>query len=143
MMTLTYIAVSARRLYGEGEDWRPAICPFIVNVESLNTYVAQMYGSILNVSRQLRDMEKQVQVMKVDEVTSQTVALTSAEAADIQELLAAYHNSLQVNIDKHVSRDQASFLDLINIAELSIRRVIAMAKQVDACSAYLINLFIH
>lgn len=83
-------------------------------------------------NRQLRDMEKQVQVMKMDEVTSQTVALTSVEAADIQELMSAYHNSLQVNIDKHVSRDQASFLDLINIAELSIRRVIAMAKQITA-----------
>lgn len=81
-------------------------------------------------NRLLKDMEKQVSTMKVDEVSSQTVALSSEEAVAIQELLVAYHNSLEVNMERDVPRDHANFSDLINIAELSIRRVIAMAKQI-------------
>ena len=35
-----------------------------------------------------------------------------------------------MNIERDVSRNDANFSDLVNIAELSVRRVIAMAKQV-------------
>ena len=66
---------------------------------------------------------------KVGEVSSQTVALSPAESASINELLAAYHKSLEIQMDKDVPRDKANFSDLVNIAELSVRRVIAMAKQ--------------
>jgi hypothetical protein len=66
---------------------------------------------------------------KVGEVSSQTVALSAAESASINELMVAYRKSLEIQMDKDVPRDKANFSDLVNIAELSVRRVIAMAKQ--------------
>jgi nuclear receptor subfamily 1 group I len=72
---------------------------------------------------------------KVGEVSSQTVALSSAESDTISELLVAYHKSLEIQMDKDVPRDKANFADLVNIAELSVRRVIAMAKQVQSFKA--------
>lgn len=68
--------------------------------------------------------------LNVAEVTSQTVALSLEDNAAIEELLTAYHKSLEIQMDKVLSRNQATFADLVNIAELSIRRVIAMAKQI-------------
>ena len=67
---------------------------------------------------------------KVGEVSSQTVALSATESASINELLVAYRKSLEIQMDKDLPRDKANFSDLVNIAELSVRRVIAMAKQV-------------
>ena len=64
------------------------------------------------------------------EVSSQTVALTVAESEAINELLVAYHKSLEIQMDKDLPRERANLADLVNIAELSVRRVIAMAKQV-------------
>jgi len=69
----------------------------------------------------------------VGEVSSQTVALTVAESESINELLVAYHKSLEIQMDKDLPRERANLADLVNIAELSVRRVIAMAKQV--CSS--------
>jgi len=69
---------------------------------------------------------------KIGEVSSQTVALTQAESEAINELLAAYHKSLEIQMDKDLPRDRANLADLVNIAELSVRRVIAMAKQVSS-----------
>jgi len=69
---------------------------------------------------------------KVGEVSSQTVALTAAESEAIDELLLAYRRSLEIQMDKDVPRDRANLADLVNIAELSVRRVIAMAKQVSS-----------
>ncbi|ESN91591.1 hypothetical protein HELRODRAFT_70532 [Helobdella robusta] len=43
-----------------------------------------------------------------------------------------HHHHHQVSIERDVSRHEANFSDLVNIAELSVRRVIAMAKQVPA-----------
>ena len=64
------------------------------------------------------------------QVSSQTCALSAEDAIAIEELLVAYKRSLDIQMDRDVPRSQASFADLVNIAELSIRRVIAMAKQV-------------
>jgi len=75
-------------------------------------------------------MEKQVVTMKVDDASSQTIPLTPEQASDIEELMRAYHSSLDISMDNDPPRDRANFSDLINIAELSVRRVIAMAKQV-------------
>jgi len=69
---------------------------------------------------------------KIGEVSSQTVALTPAESDAINELLVAYRKSLEIQMDKDVPRDRANLADLVNIAELSVRRVIAMAKQVGS-----------
>jgi len=75
-------------------------------------------------------MEKQVVTMKVNDASLQTVALTAAQATDIDELMTAYHTSLNISTDRDPPRDRASISNLVNIAELSVRRVIAMAKQV-------------
>ena len=54
-----------------------------------------------------------------------------------------YSSHTQVNIERDVSRNDANFSDLVNIAELSVRRVIAMAKQVNVLWVqYLFDSFI-
>jgi len=80
------------------------------------------------------------------QVSSQTVALDAEDAAAVDELLTAYHESLRVQTEvlQDSSNDCGSLVpaqfrshacassipDLVNVAELSVRRVIAMAKQV-------------
>jgi len=84
-------------------------------------------------------------------VSSQTVALDGEDSAAVDELLTAYRESLRVQADvlhdpASSSNDYGSLMqapmqlrshstassipDLVNVAELSVRRVIAMAKQV-------------
>jgi nuclear receptor subfamily 1 group I len=65
------------------------------------------------------------------------IVLSIEDEAAIYDLQVAYRNSLEVNTadQQDLSRDQANFSDLVNIAELSVRRVIAMAKQVPAFRA--------
>ena len=68
----------------------------------------------------------------------QTVPLCTEDAAAIYDLHLAYRNSLEVNGEegRDLSRHHhANLSDLVNIAELSVRRVIAMAKQVPAFRA--------
>lgn len=65
-------------------------------------------------------------------VSSQTTILCQEDSDAICALHIAYRNSLEVSMEKDVSRHDAKFSDLVNIAELSVRRVIAMAKQVPA-----------
>jgi len=65
----------------------------------------------------------------------QTVPLCAEDAAAIYDLHMAYRNSLEVSEDEGPSRHHANLSDLVNIAELSVRRVIAMAKQVPAFRA--------
>jgi len=84
-------------------------------------------------------------------VSSQTVALDVDDAAAVDELLTAYRESLRVQGELAVhdsttdccslmpaqlrSHSAASSIsDLVNVAELSVRRVIAMAKQVSSHS---------
>jgi nuclear receptor subfamily 1 group I len=75
-------------------------------------------------------MEKQVVKMKVDDVSS-PLPLGDEEAQDIAELMKSYTTSLGISTEHDLPRDRASFADLVNIAELSVRRVIAWAKQVN------------
>ena len=64
------------------------------------------------------------------------IPLNQEDAAAIYDLRMAYHNSLEVSGDGgDLSRHHANLSDLVNIAELSVRRVIAMAKQVPAFRA--------
>jgi len=67
--------------------------------------------------------------------TFQAVPLSTEDAAAIYDLHMAYRNSLEVNEEGYLSRHHANLSDLVNIAELSVRRVIAMAKQVPAFRA--------
>jgi len=81
-----------------------------------------------------------------DQVSSQTVPLDAEDAVAVEELMTAYRESLRVQNDllQDQSNDCSSLMpaqlrshssassipDLVNVAELSVRRVIAMAKQV-------------
>jgi len=77
-----------------------------------------------------------VDTMRVnDAASSQTIPLTADQASDIAELMRAYHASLDISTERDPPRDRANVSDLVNIAELSVRRVIAMAKQVTSCSS--------
>jgi len=72
-----------------------------------------------------------VDQLYVSEATSQTTALRPEDATSIDELVTAYRLSLDTHSgEKDWSRDRASMSDLVNIAELSMRRVIAMTKQI-------------
>src|SRR6218665_351641 len=71
-------------------------------------------------------------VSSQSQVTSETTALNVEDASAIEELVSAYRESLRVNVDADPPRQHASNLsDLVNIAELSVRRVIAMAKRLQ------------
>lgn len=71
--------------------------------------------------------------MKVDDMSVQSppTPLTDDETQDIDELMRAYKTSLGIGVERDPPRDSASFTDIVNIAELSVRRVIAWAKQVS------------
>ena len=74
-----------------------------------------------------------VNVSVSSEVSSQTVALRYDDSSAIDELLQAYRTSLETqNAAVELDGRAASLADLINIAELSMRRVIAMTKQIGA-----------
>lgn len=61
--------------------------------------------------------------------------LQADEEYMIDEVVAAYRQSLEVSVDSDISRDQPSFNDLVNIAELSVRRVIDMSKKIKSFKA--------
>ena len=57
--------------------------------------------------------------------------LSTEDTELIEELKLAYNGSLDISMDKEPSRDEAaSMVDLVNIAEISVRRVIDMAKKI-------------
>ncbi|KAK2166723.1 hypothetical protein LSH36_36g04031 [Paralvinella palmiformis] len=79
----------------------------------------------------IRDLERQGLIRS--EVTSQTQAMSAEDAEEIDDLVAAYQSSLEVTTSKDFPRDMtASVTDLVNIAELSVRRVIDMVKKVKS-----------
>lgn len=71
----------------------------------------------------------------IPEMVQPPAALSPEELSAIFELISAYHKSLEINTETDVSRERANFSDLVNIAELSVRRVIAMAKLLSAFKA--------
>ena len=84
----------------------------------------------------IREMERTGVVTATAEpqivATTPVVPLTEEDSKAIEELVAAYDESLQVHIDNHPLPHEmaSSVLDLTNIAEVSVRRVIDMAKKV-------------
>lgn len=66
----------------------------------------------------------------------QASSLSLEDSAAIQDLHEAYFNSLKFYInEKELSRNGANLSDLVNIAELSVRRVIEMAKRIPEFKA--------
>ena len=71
-----------------------------------------------------------------DTAGSPIAVLTYDEMELIEELKIAYQGSLEISMDKELARDSARDMgDLVNIAEISVRRVIDMAKKVKAFKA--------
>lgn len=66
----------------------------------------------------------------------QASSLSLEDSVAIQDLHEAYFNSLKFYInEKELSRNGANLSDLVNIAELSVRRVIEMAKRIPEFKA--------
>ena len=61
--------------------------------------------------------------------------LEPEEEAIINEIVAAYRQSLEIPIESKVPRDSPNMMDLVNIAEVSVRRVVDMAKKLKAFKA--------
>ncbi len=81
----------------------------------------------------LRDFDQVGLMMRPDIVSSQTMALCPEDSAEIEHLLNAYKSSLEISVDKDLPREMSSNVeDLINIAELSVRRVIDMSKKIKS-----------
>lgn len=53
----------------------------------------------------------------------------------INEVVTAYHQSLEIQVDNELPRDHPDFMALVNIAEVSIRRVIDMSKKIKSFKA--------
>ena len=67
------------------------------------------------------------------EASSQTQQMTQEDTEEIDDLIAAYQSSLEVTTNKDFPRDMTSNVThLVNIAELSVRRVIDMVKKVKS-----------
>ena len=83
----------------------------------------------------MREWE-QTGIIKQEPATSQTRQLTVDNLQHIEEVVTAFRASLEVTVDKTMPRDAAKeFSDLINIAEIGVRRVIDMAKKVKTFKA--------
>ena len=62
--------------------------------------------------------------------------LSSPHIELLDELTRSYTSSLEITVERDMPRDNChNFADLVNIAEVSVRRVIAMAKQVRSFKA--------
>lgn len=87
----------------------------------------------------MRELEKKMQQSGV--VTSPVPSphklrsLEPEEEAIINEIVRAYRQSLEIPIESKVPRDNANFAALVNIAEVSVRRVVDMAKKLKAFKA--------
>ena len=88
----------------------------------------------------MRDLEKKMQqsgVVSTSQMPPGTRLrqLEPEEEAIISEIVAAYRQSLEIPIESKVARDAPNLTDLVNIAEVSVRRVVDMAKKLKAFKA--------
>lgn len=99
-------------------------------------------------NRRMRDLEKKMSQSGVDggspasSTSSSSPApgritrpLEPEEEAVINEIVHAYRQSLEIPIESKVPRDNANISDLVNIAEVSVRRVVDMAKKLKSFKA--------
>ena len=76
--------------------------------------------------------------MDVGDVTSSQVRLRPLEPEEdmaINEVVSAYHQSLEICVESDISREKPSMIDVVNIAEISVRRVIDMSKKIKSFKA--------
>ncbi|XP_056005516.1 nuclear hormone receptor HR96-like isoform X18 [Ostrea edulis] len=89
-------------------------------------------------NRKVRDVDKQrTQSGIVSTSENRLRALEPDEEYMINEVVGAYRQSLEVSIASELPKDkpQMHMKDLVNIAELSVRRVIDMAKKIKSFKA--------
>uniref|UniRef100_A0A0B7AI33 Uncharacterized protein n=2 Tax=Arion vulgaris TaxID=1028688 RepID=A0A0B7AI33_9EUPU len=85
---------------------------------------------------------------EVDRTKMQSMDISSSAAAPprlrvlepeeeiaINEIVSAYHQSLEICVESEVSRNHPSMTELVNIAEISVRRVIDMSKKIKSFKA--------
>ncbi|CAH1783280.1 unnamed protein product [Owenia fusiformis] len=65
----------------------------------------------------------------------QETPLSPSEMGMIEEVVNAYRASLEISVETDVSRQHPSMEDLVNIAEISVRRVIDMSKKIKCFKA--------
>lgn len=89
-------------------------------------------------AQQLQQLLPQLQSSSSSSSSDWVKSRLSEECAlAIEDLRVCYRNSLDVNVETVNSlKEQKNLTDLVNIAELSVRRVIAMVKQVDTDSLH-------
>lgn len=76
--------------------------------------------------------------MQIGDVTSSQVRLRPLEPEEdmaISEIVSAYHQSLEICVESDISREKPSMIDVVNIAEISVRRVIDMSKKIKSFKA--------
>ncbi|KAL8610107.1 hypothetical protein ACOMHN_024573 [Nucella lapillus] len=86
-----------------------------------------------SVDRRFRDFDKTK--MQISDITSSQVRLRTLEPeedAAINEVVSAYHQSLEICVESDISREKPSMIDVVNIAEISVRRVIDMSKKIKS-----------
>lgn len=86
----------------------------------------------------MRDLEKKMQqsgVVTTSSTPQKLRPMEPEEEAIIKEIVHAYQQSLEIPIESKVPRNNADFAALVNIAEVSVRRVVDMAKKLKAFKA--------
>lgn len=87
-------------------------------------------------NRKIREIEKQkMQSGDVSTTQNRLRMLEQDELSMISEVIGAYRQSLEISVESSYSRNNPSVIDLVNIAELSVRRVIDMAKKIKSFKA--------
>ncbi|XP_041371321.1 nuclear hormone receptor HR96-like isoform X2 [Gigantopelta aegis] len=87
-------------------------------------------------NRKIRDYDtKKMQIGDVSSSQTRVRPLEQDESMHINELVGAYRQSLEISIESDISREDPSMTDLVNIAEVSVRRVIDMSKKIKAFKA--------
>ncbi|XP_076439085.1 vitamin D3 receptor-like [Babylonia areolata] len=75
---------------------------------------------------------------QISDVTSSQVRLRPLEPEEdsaIHEVVSAYHQSLEICVESDISREKPTMIDVVNIAEISVRRVIDMSKKIKSFKA--------
>lgn len=70
-----------------------------------------------------------------DSMSDRPIPLTETEQAMIDEIVASYNTSLDIGSQNAMAEQKSSLNDLINVCEVSIRRVIDMAKKMKSFKA--------
>uniref|UniRef100_A0A1C7D015 Uncharacterized protein n=1 Tax=Biomphalaria glabrata TaxID=6526 RepID=A0A1C7D015_BIOGL len=88
-------------------------------------------------NRKFRDVDRsKMQSMDISSSAAPRLRpLEPEEESAINEIVSAYRQSLEICVESEVSRHHPSMIELVNIAEISVRRVIDMSKKIKSFKA--------